>query len=141
MLNPVNWVDPLGLSSCVLGRNMGARVGDGMANHHLIPEELMKDKQFKNIFDRLKNIGWHGDNASNGIFLPGSKDLSSKIGMPGHWSNHNQYTAAVRSKLVQLSKQTAHLNDISLALKKKDIQHWATAGLENGAFKVDSITG
>ncbi|MEZ6975954.1 RHS repeat-associated core domain-containing protein [Aeromonas sp. S14(2024)] len=139
--NPVNWVDPLGLSSCALGRNMGARVGDGMANHHLIPEELMKDKQFKSIFDRLKKIGWHGDNASNGIFLPGNQDLSGKIGLPGHWSNHNQYTAAVRTKLAQLSKQAAHLSDTSLALKIKEIQGWAATGLENGVFKVDPITG
>ncbi|USP08335.1 AHH domain-containing protein [Aeromonas dhakensis] len=112
-----------------------------MANHHLIPEELMKDKQFKSIFDRLKKIGWHGDNASNGIFLPGNQDLSGKIGLPGHWSNHNQYTAAVRTKLAQLSKQAAHLSDTSLALKIKEIQGWAATGLENGVFKVDPITG
>jgi RHS repeat-associated protein len=53
VIEPLVWIDPLGLSSCALGRNMGARSGDGMANHHLIPEELMRDKNFKPIFERL----------------------------------------------------------------------------------------
>lgn len=42
---------------------MGAQNGDCMANHHLIPEEIMKDARFKDLFDRLQNIGWDGDGA------------------------------------------------------------------------------
>ncbi|MBK0124833.1 RHS repeat protein [Pantoea sp. S61] len=139
--DPLNWVDPLGLSSCTLGRNMGARSGDGMANHHLIPEELMKDKNFKSIFERLRKIGWDGDGASNGIFLPGSRELAGQIGLPGHWSNHNQYTAAVRGRLTQLASQANRMSDSQLALGVKNIQNWATNGLESGMFKIDSTTG
>ncbi|WP_205624388.1 RHS repeat-associated core domain-containing protein [Pectobacterium carotovorum] len=140
--NPIGWIDPFGLSSCVLGRNMGARTGDGMANHHLIPEELMKDPKLKeNIFNRLKKIGWDGDGASNGTFLPGSQDLSSKLGLPGHWSSHSQYTAEIRAKLSALSKQAGRLSDTSLALKVKEIQDWARAGLDKNIFKVDPVTG
>lgn len=120
---------------------MGARSGDGMANHHLIPEELMKDKNFKSIFDRLRNIGWDGDGASNGIFLPGSRDLADQIGLPGHWSNHNQYTAAVRGRLTQLASQANRMSDSQLALGVKNIQNWAKNGLESGMFKIDSTTG
>ncbi|EJT83022.1 rhs-like protein [Pseudomonas putida S11] len=40
--NPLKEIDPLGWCSTKLGSNMGARNGDGMANHHLIPEEIMK---------------------------------------------------------------------------------------------------
>jgi hypothetical protein len=29
--------------------------------------ELMKDKNFKSISERLRKIGWDGDGASNGI--------------------------------------------------------------------------
>ncbi|APG20394.1 type IV secretion protein Rhs [Kosakonia radicincitans] len=139
--DPLAWIDPLGLSSCVLGRNMGARSGDGMANHHLIPEELIKDKNFKPIFERLRKIGWNGDGASNGIFLPGSQDLAGKIGLPGHWSNHNQYTAAVRGRLTQLASQASRMSDTQLALGVKNIQDWASKGLESGMFKIDPNTG
>ncbi|WP_241668649.1 AHH domain-containing protein [Pseudomonas sp. Sample_16] len=55
------------------------------------------------MFGRLKKIGWDPDGASNGIFLPGSKDLAKTTGMPGHWSNHGQYTEAVKNKLVKLN--------------------------------------
>ncbi|WP_267924910.1 AHH domain-containing protein [Pseudomonas sp. HN11] len=78
---------------------MGAREGDGIANHHLIPEELIKHKEFGKMFSRLKKIGWDPDGASNGAFLPGSKDLAAKTQLPGHWSNHNKYTDAVRDRL------------------------------------------
>ncbi|QHM73338.1 RHS repeat-associated core domain-containing protein [Mixta intestinalis] len=139
--NPLGWIDPLGLDSCALGKNMGARKGDGMANHHLIPEELIKDRNFKGLFDRLKKFGWDGDGASNGMFLPGSKALSDKIGLPGHWSNHNQYTGAIRNKLTQLASQANRLSDTQLALGIKNIQNWAKEGLENGVFRVDSNTG
>nr|WP_255498270.1 AHH domain-containing protein [Citrobacter sp. NCU1] len=120
---------------------MGARSGDGMANHHLIPEQLMKDQRFKSMFDRLKKVGWDGDRASNGTFLPGSKDLAVKIGVPGHWSNHNQYTGAVRDKLTQLAKQADRLSDTQLVLGVKKIQDWARAGLDKNIFKIDPNTG
>ncbi|MFI7836805.1 AHH domain-containing protein [Pseudomonas asiatica] len=67
---------------------MGARKGDGMANHHLIPEEVLSNPQYARMFDRLKSMGFNGDGASNGIFLPGSKNLTQCIDLPGHWSNH-----------------------------------------------------
>ncbi|MBF7142708.1 AHH domain-containing protein [Pseudomonas sp. LY10J] len=112
-----------------------------MANHHLIPEELMKSAQFKALFLRLKKIGWESDGASNGMFLPGSKILAKKIDMPGHWSNHRQYTEAVKNKMMVLNKNSGSLTDIDLALGVKNIQHWASQGLEKGLFKVHSVTG
>lgn len=120
---------------------MGAKNGDGMSNHHLIPEELMKDSRFKPMFDRLKRIGWDGDGASNGTFLPGSQDLTEKIGIPGHWSNHNQYTAEVEQRLTQLLGQSNNLSDLQLALGVKSIQDWARSGLDSGIFRVDPVTG
>ena len=140
-ISPSNWVDPLGWCSTKLGNNMGARPGDGMANHHLIPEELIKSTQFKTLFGRLKKIGWDPDGASNGIFLPGSKDLAQTTGMPGHWSNHGQYTEAVKNKLATLNNNLGKLTDIDVALGVKHVQQWASQGLENGLFKLDSLTG
>lgn len=72
-VNPILGVNPLGLCSTKLGQNIAARSGDGMANHHLIPEEVPKNPQYARIFDKLKTIRIDGDGASNGIFLPGSK--------------------------------------------------------------------
>nr|WP_324608224.1 RHS repeat-associated core domain-containing protein [Pseudomonas amygdali] len=117
--SPNNWIDPLGWCSTKLGNNMGAKPGDGMANHHLLPEELIKSPQFKTMFGRLKGIGWNPDGASNGIFLPGSKNLAQTTGMPGHWSNHGQYTEAVKNKLVKLNNNLGSLTDIDLALGVK----------------------
>ncbi|MNO94676.1 putative deoxyribonuclease RhsC [compost metagenome] len=139
--SPNNWVDPLGWCSTKLGNNMGMKSGDGMANHHLVPEELIKSTQFKSMFDRLKKIGWDPDGASNGIFLPGSKELAQTTGMPGHWSNHGQYTEAVKNKLVKLNNNLSGLTDMDLALGVKNVQTWAAQGLESGLFKLDSITG
>ncbi|WP_165678467.1 RHS repeat-associated core domain-containing protein [Metapseudomonas otitidis] len=139
--NALGWIDPLGWCSSTLGRNMGARPGDGMANHHLIPEALIRDRSFNSLFSRLKNIGWNGDAASNGIFLPGSKDLASTINMPGHWSSHAQYTGEIRSRLSQLASQANRMSDMQLALGVKEIQDWARAGLTNGRFGVHPATG
>ncbi|EPK6165026.1 RHS repeat-associated core domain-containing protein [Providencia stuartii] len=134
--NPLTWNDPLGLSSCALGRNIGAKTGDGMANHHLIPDELMKDKNFKYLFYRLKKIGWDGDGASNGAFLPASKGLASKMEISSHWSNHNQYTSAIRNKLSQLAIQASKLSDTQLALGIKEIQDWARKDLIMACLKL-----
>lgn len=120
---------------------MGVRSGDGMANHHLIPEELIKDKSFKPIFEKLRKIGWNGDGASNGIFLPGSRELADNIGLPGHWPNHNQYTAAVRSRLTQLASQANRISDTQLALGIINIQDWLSKGLKSSVLKIDPNTG
>lgn len=51
--------------------------------------------QYADMFSRLKSIGFHGDNASNGIFLPGSRALAGKAGLPGHWTNSNNGEGSV----------------------------------------------
>ena len=141
--NPAGWMDPWGWCSTTLGKNMGARSGDGMANHHLIPKQLMNSPRFAAMFDRLKQMGFDPDGAGNGTFLPGSQDLAQKIGMPGHWSNHGQYTAEIESRLTALNRlfQSNQISDTSLAIGIKNIQNWAAQGLENGRFVVDQITG
>ncbi|MFJ4065893.1 RHS repeat-associated core domain-containing protein [Pseudomonas sp. NPDC089996] len=139
--NPFQEIDPLGWCSTKLGKSMGARKGDGMANHHLIPEELIKSAQFKSIFMRLRKMGWDPDGASNGIFLPASKGLAEKVRAPGHWSNHSQYTEMVKGKVSILNKQSSSLSDLDLALGIKHIQRWAASNLESGGFNIDTVTG
>ncbi|WP_199750458.1 AHH domain-containing protein, partial [Pseudoduganella flava] len=141
--NPTGRADPLGWCSTTLGKNMGARSGDGMANHHLIPEELMKDARFAAMFKRLRSMGFDPDGASNGIFLPGSSDLARKIGLPGHWSSHANYTSVIENHLSRLNFlfTRGQLSDTQLALGIRQIQTMAREGLENGIFKIDPITG
>jgi RHS repeat-associated protein len=141
--NPTIWVDPLGWCSSALGRNMGARTGDGMANHHLIPEELMKAPAYSQMFKKLKSMGFNGDGASNGIFLSGKSELAKQINLPGHWSSHPAYTKAINSELASLNSafKASRLSDSQLALGTGKIQQAAREGLENGKYAIDTITG
>ena len=141
--NPLRWADPWGWCSTQLGKNMGARTGDGMANHHLIPEELMKHPRYAAMFQRLRSMGFDGDRASNGTFLPGSSSLAKKMGLPGHWSNHPQFTAAIQTELDRLAAVfgRGQLSDTQLALGIGRIQNMAREGLEAGKYVVDEITG
>ncbi|MCU0127170.1 RHS domain-containing protein, partial [Pseudomonas vlassakiae] len=141
--NPAQEIDPLGWCSTKLGNSMGARKGDGMANHHLIPEEVLSNPQFARMFDRLKSMGFNGDGASNGIFLPGSKTLTQRINLPGHWSNHGKYTAVIEAKVAKLNSyfEAGAISDTQLALGIGKIQNFAREGLEANKFIVDAITG
>lgn len=56
-----------------------------------IPEEIMKKPRYAKMFNKLRSMGFDDDGASNGIFLPDSKNLTQKIDLPGHWSSHAQY--------------------------------------------------
>ncbi len=138
--NSNTWIDPLGWCARALGRAMGARSGDGMGNHHLIPQELMKAPEFKPMFSRLNAIGFKNHGPSNGMFLP-DKEAVKTIDLPGHWTNHPIYTSAVREKLQGLSAIAPSLSDLQLGLGMKSIQDWARTGLQNGAFKVNPVTG
>ncbi|HYQ55638.1 MAG TPA: RHS repeat-associated core domain-containing protein, partial [Pseudomonas sp.] len=141
--NPLQEVDPLGWCSTKLGQNMGARNGDGMANHHLIPEELMNKPRYAKMFQKLQSMGFDGDGASNGIFLPGSKNLTQNIDLPGHWSNHAQYTKAVETKLSALNDafKVGRISDTQLVLGIGRVQDFAREGLMNNKFVVDAVTG
>ena len=138
--NPTLEIDPLGWCSTKLGQNMGHRTGDGMANHHLIPEQLMNKPIFGSMFKRLKGLGFDGDGASNGIFLPDKKNVQY-IDLPGHWTSHDAYTTAVGKKLLELNKLAPQLSDTQLILGIKNIQDWARSGLQNGLFKIDPVSG
>lgn len=122
---------------------MGAKKGDGMANHHLIPEEVMNNPMYKDLFANAKRSGFDGDGASNGTFLPGSKDLAQKTGLPGHWSNHKNYTADIDAKVNALNNmfKRGELSDSDVVIGLGNIQRNARDGLNNGVFSVDPVTG
>lgn len=135
-VNTLRWADPLGLKggSTELDRNIGGRVGDGMQAHHLIPEEVMDNPAFKDMFDHLESMGFDRNGAANGIHMPGSESLSKKTGMVGHWSNHDMYTADITAKIDKLNTawSSGKLSDMQLLLGIRNVQSRAFADIESG---------
>ncbi|NHZ66910.1 hypothetical protein F1735_32315 [Massilia sp. CCM 8694] len=141
--NPTGWMDPLGWCSTALGKNIGAKPGDGLQNHHLIPEEIMKDANYSAMFDKLRSLGFKDDGAPNGILLPGSSALAKSTNIPGHWSSHNQYTAEIEKDIIILESKFRRgiLSDKKLSAGIAKIQSEARNGLMTGKYIVDAITG
>lgn len=75
--------------------------------------------------------------------MPDNPTLAKTLDLPGHWTSHSQYTAAVRPELDKLNKMflSGRLSDTQLALGMGNIQRLAREGLENGKFAVDAVTG
>ncbi|VVP52903.1 hypothetical protein PS854_05445 [Pseudomonas fluorescens] len=121
--NSMGWIDPQGLSSADLRVDLGMRSGDMHAAHHIIPEEVMK--KYPQMFDKAKSIGFMPDGASNGIELPRTKELAKTLDLPGHWSNHVDYTALVESDVSKLNTafKAGRLTDMDLAFGLKTIQN------------------
>jgi RHS repeat-associated protein len=141
--NSTAGADPLEWCATKLGKRMGARTGNGMANHHLIPEELLKDPTYALMFRKSKSFSFDGDSPSNDIFLPGSEDLAKKIGAPGHWSSHPEYTSQIKAKLDMLNKMfnRQQISDVDLLLGIKNIQNFASKNLISRKFLTDISMG
>ena len=101
--NPLNWLDPLGLSSTVLNKDLGGVVGDKMQAHHVIPEEIWgKKKSF------LDAIGYQGqrDKAPNGVLLPDSQKTAQTMGKKVyHCGSHANYSQLVEEKLSRIQNR------------------------------------
>ncbi|MDU8600407.1 RHS repeat-associated core domain-containing protein [Pseudomonas syringae] len=123
VMNPASWIDPHGLSSRVLRSELGMKPNDMHAAHHVIPEEVMN--KYPAMFDKAKSFGFKPDGPSNGIELPRTKALASTLDLPGHWSNHVDYSALVESDVAKLNTafRAGRLSDMDLALDLKSIQN------------------
>jgi RHS repeat-associated protein len=121
--SPIGWVDPYGLSSRVLQTELGMKPNDMHAAHHVIPEEVIK--KYPAMFDKAKSFGFNPDGPSNGIELPRTKSLAKTLHLPGHWSNHVDYSLLVESDVSKLNAafRTGRLSDMDLALGLKAIQN------------------
>ncbi|WP_332401197.1 RHS repeat-associated core domain-containing protein, partial [Vibrio metschnikovii] len=104
--NPLEWVDPLGLNSTILNRNMGGKVGDRLSAHHVIPVDVWNRNS-----DFFSDIGMGNmrDSATNGIFLPGSesahhKDLGKGVSVY-HSSSHKHYSDLVESNISDIRRE------------------------------------
>ncbi len=94
-LNPVEWIDPLGLkdsrNSKILGRNItGKDSWTGQQAHHLIPEEIYDNNTvfFSKINFKLNGLG-------NGIMLP---EVPNQY-ISSHKGYHKWYSQAVGDEI------------------------------------------
>ena len=125
--NPMEWVDPLGLTpSGDLDKALGGQVGDKLSAHHVIPVDVWQNNQ---VF--LNEIGMGGmrDTVGNGIHIPGGKSaydngLGKGIGVY-HSSKHDNYSTDVdtRLKAIQFGYDNGNLTEkeARLAVKKEQI--------------------
>ena len=112
--NPNSYIDPSGESSYRLGKNLekngmnhGGKVTFGPNGnrstewqaHHIIPEQVWRRN---NVF--FKEIGLRGrDSASNGVFLPNSKEVSSKNSLQYfHCGSHPDYNVTVDKEIKKI---------------------------------------
>ncbi|WP_136485613.1 AHH domain-containing protein [Vibrio sp. H11] len=127
--NPMEWVDPLGLTGCStkLGKNMMESMGlprstkwAGYQAHHVIPKQL-------NDHPILKKIEYDIDAPENGIFLRKADDMSSA--MARHQGNHNGYTKAIKNALDKIDCNRS-VEDIKRQVA--NIQSVAKQEMQNG---------
>ncbi|WP_085653854.1 RHS repeat-associated core domain-containing protein, partial [Lonsdalea britannica] len=105
--NPLEWIDPLGLSnSSILDRAMGGQVGDKLSAHHVIPVEVWKENGA--FLDKI-GMGDKMNSAFNGIHVPGSQSaMAADVGKGMnvfHSSNHNAYSNDVRRELSNIKSR------------------------------------
>lgn len=83
------------------------------AAHHLIPSELADMQVLRNA----EALGFDINNASNGIFLPGTgkegmgKEISQKTDQPYHTKNIAEYTDHVKANLKLMEQTFKKLHD------------------------------
>lgn len=125
-LNPIGWIDPLGLTSKALAAAMN---GDGIptptnsAAHHIVGENSVGAKPARDILEDHKIPI---DSTANGVFLPNKNNTD---GMPGirHCGRHpNAYLDTVNERVIEANtrggKQAvlAELQDMRGALSTAD---------------------
>ncbi len=125
------WLDLLGLDSTILGKNIGAVVGDGMENHHLIPEQIWEQNDNKLMLDQL---GLNMDDSFNGRLVAGSeakrKALNDKV---YHRGSHPQYSAMVAEKMDKIRRKwKPGVNDDDTIRRIRKLQRKLNAKIRDG---------
>ncbi|WP_149036729.1 AHH domain-containing protein, partial [Pseudomonas syringae group genomosp. 7] len=78
---------------------------------------------------------------SNGIELPRTKALANTLDLPGHWSNHANYSSLVESDVAKLNTafRAGRLSDMDLALGLKSIQNKWRANILNKNVPINKV--
>ena len=100
VFNPLEWVDPLGLTSCELAKKMGDSGGlrpKNSAAHHIVGETSKGAKPARDILKK-HNIDING--AENGVFLPNRNNQDNMPGILHNGRHPDAYLDAVNKKIV-----------------------------------------
>uniref|UniRef100_UPI0023BA1F01 RHS repeat-associated core domain-containing protein n=1 Tax=Aeromonas salmonicida TaxID=645 RepID=UPI0023BA1F01 len=119
--NPVNWVDPLGLSSCELAKKMekaGTPRPNNSAAHHIVGETSKRAQPARNILKKHK-IDLNG--ADNGVFLPNSKNTDAMSGILHNGKHPDKYIDAVNRRIRDADKLNGKQGVLDELGKIKDI--------------------
>ena len=106
--DPLAWIDPYGLNSCTLARNMlrGGQIRPrNVQAHHVIPSAVWRDNA---AF--LNRIGLRGqrDSAFNGLFMANSQRRMREMGQRAyHRGSHRNYNNMVDAEVGDISRRHA----------------------------------
>nr|WP_257620233.1 RHS repeat-associated core domain-containing protein [Aeromonas hydrophila] len=125
--NPLEWVDPLGLNSTLLNKNMGGVAGDQLSAHHVIPVKVWESN--KSFFNEI-GLGGRRDSIENGIFIPGSESAFKNDvgkGMPVfHSSKHDTYSKDVNNRITTIRDEykagVLSKDEARIAVRKEQMQ-------------------
>jgi len=82
----------------------------GLQRHHLLPRQLLSQRCFGVMFDRIgrERVGFD-DFRSNGLLLPARDEAAVRIGLPLHRGPHRDYNALVIERVGQIEQAWARL--------------------------------
>ncbi|WP_261859403.1 RHS repeat-associated core domain-containing protein [Vibrio gazogenes] len=102
--NPMEWVDPLGLTSCQLSKAMednGTPRPKDSAAHHIVPETAKGAQPARDVLKKHK-IDVNG--TDNGVFLPNRNNTSNMSGILHNGKHPNDYITAVNNRISDADK-------------------------------------
>ncbi|HDY7619952.1 TPA: AHH domain-containing protein [Vibrio vulnificus] len=116
VFNPLEWVDPLGLTSCELAKKMedsGVPRPKDSAAHHIVGETSKGAKPARDI---LKKHDIDINGADNGVFLPNKNNTSDMPGILHNGRHPNDYLKSVNDRITiadTLGGKQAVLDELS----------------------------
>ncbi|OXX62401.1 RHS repeat-associated core domain-containing protein [Vibrio sp. V15_P4S5T153] len=116
VFNPLDWVDPLGLTSCELAKKMedsGVPRPKNSAAHHIVGETSKGAKPARDI---LKKHDIDINGADNGVFLPNKDNTSDMPGILHNGRHPNDYLKSVNDRITiadTLGGKQAVLDELS----------------------------
>lgn len=102
----------------------GAQSKPGFQRHHIIPLEIVRKPYFRDIFDRVRWVGFNpNDFETNGMWLPATEELALQVNLAMHRGPHPQYSELVSDWISHLTRSRARhpeeLNNLLLMLRDK----------------------
>ncbi|EOT8214739.1 RHS repeat-associated core domain-containing protein [Escherichia albertii] len=102
--NPLNWIDPLGLTSCQLSAAMEKNRTPRPANsaaHHIVPETAKGARPARDI---LNKHGIDINGPDNGVFLPNRNNTDGISGVLHNGKHPDDYISAINERIRNADK-------------------------------------